>query len=251
MSNVNSGEFVSGLQDAIRQNPVSAALIGVGLLWMFTGGNKLTAAAALLGPAARSAAAGTAAGVQHSADAAAAVGEGIRSLGGRVANSVQETVSDTAAAVGDAASRTYDSMKAATADAVSASRSAIRAPNGSHNGLGSALQQNLKSTLERQPLLLGALGIAIGAGMAAALPISQTETEFAGASADRVMAQVKEAASTAADKASAAAERTLEAVKDEAAAQGLTVQAAKDGAAAIGEKVKSVARSARSKSSPS
>ena len=30
MSNTHSGDFVGGLQDAIRQNPLSAALIGMG-----------------------------------------------------------------------------------------------------------------------------------------------------------------------------------------------------------------------------
>ena len=50
MSAQNNGsgasDFVSGLQDAMQQNPVSAALIGMGLLWMFTGGNRLSTAAA-------------------------------------------------------------------------------------------------------------------------------------------------------------------------------------------------------------
>jgi len=43
-----SGDFVAGLQDAVRQNPVSAALVGMGLVWMFAGGNRISAGAALL-----------------------------------------------------------------------------------------------------------------------------------------------------------------------------------------------------------
>ena len=35
-----SGEFVHALQDAVRENPISAALIGMGVLWMFMGGSK-------------------------------------------------------------------------------------------------------------------------------------------------------------------------------------------------------------------
>jgi len=41
------------------------------------------------------------------------------------------------------------------------------------------------------------------------------------------------------------AERTFEAVKKEAAAQGLTSQAAREGATAIGSKLKAVAKTAR------
>jgi hypothetical protein len=244
MTSSNSGDFVSGLQDAIRQNPVSAALVGVGLLWMFTGGSKITAAAALLGPAARSAAAGALTGVQQSADAATAVGAGMRSLGGRVADSVQDAVSGTVAAVGDAASRTYDSVKAATSDSNSQPQTANPPQARSYEGFGGALHENLKSTLERQPLLLGAIGLAIGAGMAAAFPTTQTETEFAGKTADGVIAQAKDVASATVDKVTAAAGRTFEAVKDEAAVQGLSLQGAKEGAAAIGGKVKSVAQAA-------
>jgi hypothetical protein len=80
--------------------------------------------------------------------------------------------------------------------------------------------------------------------MAAAARTTQIETEMAGEAADRVKAQVKDFASTAVDKVKETAERTFEAVKDEAAAQGLTPQAARDGAAAIGAKVKTAAKAA-------
>ena len=35
-----SGDFVNALQDAVRENPISAALIGMGALWMFMGGSN-------------------------------------------------------------------------------------------------------------------------------------------------------------------------------------------------------------------
>lgn len=248
MSSSNSPGFVGGLQDAIRENPVSAALIGVGILWMFTGGNKLTAAAAMLGPAARSAASGAVSGVQHSVDALSNAGDGLRVLGGRVSNSVQETVSDASSVVGSAASRTYESLKGAATSSTSQPASGTSSSESSF-AFGGALQENIKQTLERQPLLLGAIGIAIGAGMAAAFPTTQTEQDIAGDTADGVVARVKDVASSTADRLGAAASRTLEAVKDEAREQGLTVQAAKDGAATIGAKVKSVAKAARTSSS--
>lgn len=83
--------------------------------------------------------------------------------------------------------------------------------------------------------------------MAAAFPTTQKEQDFAGEAAEGVIAQAKDIASSTAEKLSAAASRTLDAVKQEAATQGLTIQAAKDGAAAIGDKVKSVANAAGAK----
>jgi len=245
MSTTHSGDFASGLQDAIRQNPVSAALIGMGVLWMFAGGSKMTAAAALLSPAARATATGIASGLQSSADAAGAAGEGLRSASSRAADAVRETVGDAAATVGSAASQAYATVKGAVTETKSEVKDNWRRDSNAASGMAGVLQVNLKDTFERQPLLLGAIGLAIGAGMAAAVPPTEVEKEYVGETAERVTAQVKEFASTQADRVAAAAERTLEAVKDEAAAQGLTPQAAKEGVAAIGKKVKSVAKAAR------
>ena len=58
-------------------------------------------------------------------------------------------------------------------------------------------------------------------------------------------AQGAELATTTVDKVTETAERTFEAVKQEAAAQGLTPQAARAGAAAVGAKLKTVAKTAR------
>ncbi len=241
-----TGNFVDGLQEAIRQNPVSAALVGVGLLWMFTGGNRLTAAAAVLGPAAKSVASGALSGVQHSVDAVGSAGGSVRAMGARASDSVQETLSDAASIVGNAASRAYESAKDGMSSTLQSTSGNVP-PGELLQAWDGALLQNLKRTLERQPLLLGAMGLAIGAGMAAAFPTTQKEQDFAGEAAEGVIAQAKDIASSTAEKLSAAASRTLDAVKQEAATQGLTIQAAKDGAAAIGDKVKSVANAAGAK----
>ncbi len=81
MSEKQNSDFVSGLQDAVRQNPVSAALIGMGLVWMLTGGSRITAAAALMGPAARAAADGVGTAFNVASGAAATVVDTTRSLG--------------------------------------------------------------------------------------------------------------------------------------------------------------------------
>lgn len=252
----HSGDFVSGLQDAIRQNPVSAALIGMGVLWMFTGGSRITAAAALLSPAARATATGIGSGFQSATNAAGAAGEGLRSATARVADTMRETVADVSASVSNTASQAYDAVTGAVTDTTSAGKDNLCEPavGGKDNlheqavqatGFASTLQGNLKDTFERQPLLLGAIGLALGAGMAAAVPPTRLETEYAGDAAERVTAQVKEFASAQVDRVSAAAERTLQAVKDEAAAQGLTPQAAKEGVVAIGGRIKTAAKAAR------
>jgi hypothetical protein len=233
--------FVSGLQDAVQKNPVSAALIGMGVLWMFTGGKNITAAAALFPAAAKATAAGAASGLQRSAELAGGAGEAVRSFGATVVDGVRDTVSSAAASAGETATNAYDAVK----DTAAESTSRMTAGVSGTGGLPGTLQQNLTDTFERQPLLLGAIGIAIGAGMAAAAPATQMETELMGDTADRVKAQATQLASTTVDKVTETAERTFEAVKQEAAAQGLTPQAARAGAAAVGAKLKTVAKTAR------
>ena len=245
--NNGAGDFVSGLQDAVRQNPVSAALVGMGLLWMFTGGNRLSTAAAFFPAVAKGAAAGAADGLLRSAGVVSAAGEGVKSLGERFADGVRDTLSEATAATGDAATRTVEGVKSVASQSVAELRSTTAEIGAADYGVGQ-LQQNLKQTLERQPLLLGAIGLAIGAGIASSFAATQFERDAVGETAERVTDQLKEIATTQVDRATAAAERTLDAIKDEAQAQGLTAAAAKEGAAAIRKKVKSVASAASAKS---
>ena len=241
-----AGDFVSGLQDAVRQNPVSAALVGMGLLWMFTGGNRLSTAAAFFPAVAKGAAAGAADGLLRSAGVVSAAGEGVKSLGERFVDGVRDTLSDATAATGDAATRTVEGVKDVASQSVAQLRSTTAEIGAADYGVGQ-LQQNLKQTFERQPLLLGAIGLAIGAGMASAFAATQFEKDAVGETAERVTDQLKEMATTQVGRATAAAERTLDAIKEEAQVQGLTAAAAKEGAAAIGKKVKNVASAARAK----
>jgi hypothetical protein len=235
------------LQDAVRQNPVSAALVGMGLLWMFTGGNRLSTAAAFFPAVAKGAAAGAADGLLRTAGVVSAAGEGVKSLGERFVDGVRDTLSEATAATGDAATRTVEGVNSVAAQSAAQLRSTTAEIGAADYGVGQ-LQQNLKQTFERQPLLLGAIGLAIGAGMASAFAATQFEKDAVGETAERVTDQLKEMATTQVDRVTAAAERTVDAIKEEAQAQGLTAAAAKEGAAAIGKKVKTVAAAARSKS---
>jgi len=236
-----TSDFVGGLQDAIQKNPVSAALIGMGVLWMFTGGRNITAAAALFPAAAKATAAGAASGLQRSAEIAGDAGDALRSFGSSVVDGVRDTVSGAATSAGEAATKAYDAVK----DTAAGPASRVTASVKGIDGFTGTLQQNLTDTFERQPLLLGVIGVAIGAGMAAAMPRTQMESDMIGDTADRVKVQVADIASTAAEKVTETAERTFEAIKEEAAAQGLTSQAAREGATAIGSKLKAVAKTAR------
>jgi hypothetical protein len=104
---------------------------------------------------------------------------------------------------------------------------------------GSTVQQSIGELFERQPLLLGAVGIAIGAGIAASIPATEAENNVMGGASDFVRDAVSEKAAQVKEMADAAVH--------EAKTQGLTPEAASEALRAIRDKVGGVAQAAVSK----
>jgi uncharacterized protein YukE len=248
-----SSDFVNALQDAVRENPISAALIGMGVLWMFMGGSNTS----LFGGAGRKSIFRTAA--QRAEQAGGAVRDTASHVGSsasHVTNAAAETASQVAGGVREASSRAAGQAVDAAASAYdssvnAASRAAETISNATTNVArsvqetgtkwGSTVQQNIADTFERQPLLLGAVGLAIGAGIAASIPITEAEKKVMGEASDFVR-------ETVTDKAAQVKEMANTAV-NEAKAQGLTPEAASGALRTIGDKVASVAQTAASTSS--
>jgi hypothetical protein len=115
------------------------------------------------------------------------------------------------------------------------------------SALAGSVQSNLAETFERQPLLVGFVGIAVGAAIATAFPKTQIEEEYVGETATQAKEKVQSFVEQQSESLQKTASRTLEAVKDEAAVQGLTPDALKQGAAAIRDKAVSAANAARRK----
>ena len=87
---------------------------------------------------------------------------------------------------------------------------------------GYAAGTSIVNAFRDQPLLFGALGLAIGAAIGAALPRTQTENEYMGPASDALKEQAQDVASEQYAYVKEAAENTVEKVKSEAEKQGLT-----------------------------
>jgi hypothetical protein len=227
-------DFVRELGDAARRNPVSAALIGMGVLWMFSG-----RMAAISTEAARRA------GLDRIPDAAgeafdaagAMVSSSARAMGDSV-SSAAGTVQNTAAAAVDKAAR----FGREQADTVTTY--ARQLP-----GYGSEMIDEARSSLAElfrtQPLALGAIGLAIGAGIAAALPATELEAEYLGETANAVKEKARQFASEQASRATTVAENAVNAATAEARNQGLTLEGVKSAAGEISDKIGRVAGAAQ------
>jgi hypothetical protein len=229
-----ASDFVRDLGDAARRNPISAALIGMGAVWLFTGGRT----AGRVGDLVRSAGfdripetAGNALDAARSTlrSGSESVGKGV--------SSATETLKDAGAAGLDRVARTSSEV------ADKAYGYAQNIPDAS-GALFNTARENLSELFRTQPLALGAVGLAIGAGIAAALPATDMEAEYFGEASDNFKEQAADFASEQVSRAATVAEDVVTAVSDEARNQGLTVDAAKSAIAELPEKLGRIADAA-------
>jgi hypothetical protein len=210
--------FVQDLRDAAARNPLSAALIGMGVLWMLTG-----------------------------AKSPAAAGSALRSAGiSDALDNVRSGLKEKAGSVADAATSTLDAARergAFTIDhVVDYGRDAMTKPGALFETAGDGLSELFRA----QPLALGAIGLAIGAGIAAALPKTDVEDAYLGEVSQTVKTQAAEIAGQQVEKATALASDVVEAAAAEARKQGLTPEGAKAAADDITGRVGRVVEAAKS-----
>ncbi|MDI1266370.1 MAG: hypothetical protein PS018_24255 [bacterium] len=221
--------LVKSLAESAKANPGAALLIGAGLTMLLT----RTTGADVMSTASSALKAATAAGTDAAVSAAGGVGRAAgavagtaSSLAGRAKDTVADaagklggTVSETAASLRDKAAGTVDSLRhtvAGTADQVRGTvegqvdQAVGQAKEMLHDGQDRARQlegeaakvaaeakQVMTRFLEEQPILVAAIGTAIGALFGAALPVSQAERSVLG----KVGAEAVSAGREALDKA--------------------------------------------------
>ena len=225
-------DFVRELGEAARKNPLSAALIGMGILWLFTGGR----------PVQRDFVRRT--GFDRIPDAAGNALEAARSTFRSGADSIGEHVTSAKDALRAGGADALDSATRSGRDyADAASDYAISIP-GAGAEIFDTARSNLTELFKTQPLALGAIGLAIGAGIAAALPSSEVEAAYLGETSDTIKAKAADFAAEKAARAGAVAEDVMGAVTEEARRQGLTVEGAKSALGDISAKVGRVADAA-------
>jgi hypothetical protein len=229
MSNISEtgSDFVRDLGDAARNNPISAALIGMGVLWLFTGGRT----AERVGDLVRGA------GFDRIPDAAGNAFDAARSTLRSGAETIGDRVSSATGTLRDGGAAGLDRVARAGSEYADAAYDYARNVPDAGGALFGTARENLSELFRAQPLALGAIGLAIGAGIAAALPATDIEAEYLGEASDNIKEQAVDFASEQVNRAATVAEDVVTAVSDEARKQGLTVDAAKAAVAEFPGKV--------------
>ncbi|MDB6048748.1 MAG: Protein of uncharacterized function [Pseudomonas sp.] len=193
----NGGEFFNNLGTSIKANPVPTVLTSVGLLWLMLGSNKRPT---------------------YSTSSAPSGPSMFDTLGNRIsdmADSVTDTLGNVKARVQekahglqDGASQLKDKASQMTGSVTDKFSSAGQQVNmTSHDTTHAMRQQSQKVKsgfsymLKEQPLALAAIGIALGAMVGAALPMTNKENQMLGQTSDSLTDKAKQMASDGYDKA--------------------------------------------------
>jgi hypothetical protein len=196
----SQGNFIDGLTAAARENPLAAALIGGGALWLLIGSDKLKNAAGSVSAAAAPLADLGARAQRSAASAWEGTYGSVRDRTSRMqddaSRGLNETVRSARTIASDAMSGAAETMSERLDDGMAGAREMF-------DRLGRALprketfakaQSSLTDLLERQPLVLGAVGLAIGATVAGALARSNVENEWVGNLSDDLKEDLKKRA---------------------------------------------------------
>lgn len=168
----NGREFAQNIGNAVKANPVPALLTSIGLLWLYASRDE---------PApVRSNFAGS------GADDGSGVMDRAREMGSEVSDTVSGTWNQARSRVADTTSRVADTAQGARDSLMHQKDRAV---------------QGYNNLLRDNPLALGAIGIAVGALLGAALPTTEPENRLMGEASDDLADKAKEAVRTGADKA--------------------------------------------------
>jgi ElaB/YqjD/DUF883 family membrane-anchored ribosome-binding protein len=167
----NGREFAQNIGNTVKANPVPALLTSIGLLWLYASRNEPA-------PVRSNFAAGM--------DDGTGVMDRAREMGSEVSDTVSGTWNQARSRVADATARAADTAQ-------SARDSLLHQKDRAVQGYNTLLRDN--------PLALGAIGIAVGALLGAALPTTEPENRLMGEASDRLADKARDAVQTGTEKA--------------------------------------------------
>ena len=183
----HGGDFATNLGRSAENHPMPLLLTAVGIAWMMASANQPPPPARPRGEHAGAGISGKASDAKH-----------------RMQHGM-DSAKSAAGAVGDRASRAGH----AVGDSVSHASERMRLQ-------GQRMREGFSHMMDEQPLLVGAMGIALGAALGALLPRSEAEDRLMGDARDSAARSLKDRASEAYDEVRHTAEDVAASVRQQA-----------------------------------
>lgn len=226
-------EFVTNLGRQIRENPLPVALVGLGALWLMLGERRGPSSRTVrvypseaermggyresFGERAQQAAAQMGTGLRSTAETMRETREGMTERAREVAAEAGESMRSAAGAV----SETVRHAGETAADWMHQAGSAARTAGGSMGELGQRTSESIRTMAEEQPLVLGAIGMALGALVGAMLPSTRMENQYLGEARDQLREAIVEQGGELYERGKVTATEAYRAAAEEARKQGL------------------------------
>jgi hypothetical protein len=173
----NGSEFIREAGETVRNNPVPVLLTAAGLVW-------LTASIATRNRSRTS-------GYDEEEFSSYRGSDDFEDYGHNDAG-IRGKVDETRARVSSAAHRVTDRVSGTAQDVADRVRGRVSSTMHSMQDRTQGMRSDVMDLVQRQPIALGALALAAGALIGAALPITQYENRLVGPARDRTLARAKE-----------------------------------------------------------
>ncbi|HWV53058.1 DUF3618 domain-containing protein [Pseudorhodoplanes sp.] len=209
----NSGgaDFARNLGRQMRDNPLPIALIGAGIAWLMLAPRNAAGVNGDIESRFRSAA------NHFGEDDSDAPGQSFASQASDLAEqagdalaSARDRAAATARSATEGASEATRRMSTSAAQAGDSLRRGMHDARGQAASAGRKLKDGVTTIMDEQPLVLGAVGLALGAVIAAALPTTRVENKIAGTFSDDMKDELKDAASDVAGRAANVVDRVFD-----------------------------------------
>ncbi|PWC29431.1 DUF3618 domain-containing protein [Teichococcus aestuarii] len=216
--NAGGAQFARNLGQAVRDNPLPVLMIGAGIGWLIMSGRDGGAPRSShymppprdLSPPRQPALPAPTVTTTSASSHGTSSGPSAPGLGSRLGDAVagaKESVKDAAASIGQTASDMTDRVSSTAGSAGDRARmyqhDARDAASHHYNRLaegtghlGRQAGENWNRITTEQPLLIGALGLAVGAALGALLPRTETEDRLMGEASEATARQLRETAET-------------------------------------------------------
>ena len=182
-------DFGSNLSRSIRDNPLPVALVGIGLAWLMMGGQ----------PGRRN-------GLREAEGFDYEFEDTAAGLGGARAGAAGERLKARASELSARAREVADSVSEKVGASTESARVRLTELGSRSRERYQRARGSVNHVIEEQPLVLGAIGLAVGAVLGASLPRTRQEDQWMGETRDRLLDSAKQNAREQMDSARQAVE---------------------------------------------
>jgi hypothetical protein len=234
----------TSLRDTIKQNPLPAAMVGIGLTWLYfsRGGNGQRVPDRRASEdypqryyddarygygytGQREQESGLAQAARQTQLRAGELTEDVRARAGEVAQGAKETVENVAQGAKETVENVAQGAKGTVESVAWQARQQAHELSQQAQWRTEQARSSVVQTYNQSPLVLGAAAFAVGAAIGMALPGTASEDKLMGDARDKLVSQAQNVAQDAVQRVQQVAQQTVEVAKEtakqEAASQGL------------------------------